>query len=83
RRRRNQFRPRGDRNHRPGQPRPGGPDFLRRRRSGRQLPARRRGDRGRRPPCDGPADPERGSPAPGRFRRQDPAVQDRPGRRRR
>jgi hypothetical protein len=45
---RTDFRPRGDRDHRPGRPRPGGADLLHGRRDRRKLPAGLHPDAGRR-----------------------------------
>ena len=49
------LRPRGDRDHRPGRPGPGGADLLHGRRDRRELPARLDPDPGRRQACRGPA----------------------------
>ena len=74
------FRPRGDRDHRPGRPRPGGADLLHGRRDRRDLPARLHphagGRQARGPAAQRPA----GGAPPGGLRRPDLHQQDRPGR---
>ena len=73
------FRPRGDRDHRPGRSRPGGADLLHGRRDRRELPAGFHPDAGgrqaRRPAARRPP----GGAPPGGLRRPDLHQQDRPG----
>ena len=76
------FRPRGDRDHRPGRPGPGGADLLHGRRDRRELPARLDPDAGRRQARRPAARRPPGGAPPGGLCRPDLHQQDRPGRRR-
>ena len=73
-------RPGRDRDHRPGRPRPGGPDLLHGRRDRRELPARLDPDPGRRQARRPATRRPPGSAPPDRLRRPDLHQQDRPGR---